>query len=430
MIQSFKSFSLCFAGLMLVIFISACKDPDNVGLNVLPVSDLSSLNTTDTFSLSTSVIKEDSLLATNNTVNMLGEINDNFFGKVNASFYVQVLLSVANVNFGISPQLDSIVLSLDYAGYYGDTTSTHNFAVYELDESIFKDSLYYSNKTFATKPTPLGTLTTSEIHPSDSVLLGTVNKNPHLRIRLDDAFGNSLLTAPASNYVDNTSFSNFFKGIYVSDVVTSGSGAILYFGPAKAMTKIALYYKNASEDSLEYDFSINGTGRINHFTHDYSTAVFGGNFNDPVFGANLCYIQSMAGVKTKIQIPYLTNLTSNQNIAINKAELIVTVDNTTTLTYAPNTSLFLVGIDSLGKSIFLPDYADSPTNFGGILNSGTYTFVITRYIQQILTGTRKDYGLFLVSPGASVNAYRTVIGGSNNASFKMKLRITNTLLNP
>lgn len=424
-----KLFRLHFTGLVLLLFINACKDPDNVGLDVLPTSDLAALSTTDTVSLLTSTVREDSLSTTGLPgPNLLGAISDNQFGYTNSSFYAQLLLSTANVTFGTNPVVDSVVLGLDYAGYYGDTLSTtHEITVYELGESILTDSIYYSNKTFATIGT-LGTLTTTDIRPTDSVTLGTVKTSPHLRINLDLALGNRFITAASSNYASNDAFTSFFKGIYIRDNVTSGTGCILYFGAGKARTKLSLYYHNDT-DTIEYGFSLNGTRRVNHFEHDYATAVFGNNFNDPVFGSNQCYIQSMASVKTKVEIPYLTNLTANQNIAINKAELIIPAESTPPTLYPRNNSLFLVGIDSVGKSFFLPDYIDLVSSFGGTYASGNYTFIITRYVQQILTGARKNYGLYIVSSSGSVNAYRTVIGGSNNATSPMKLRLTYTSLN-
>ncbi len=404
-----------------MLSIVSCKEPDSIGLNVLPTSDLTSLSTLDTFTLVTKVVKEDSLLSTGNSVNMLGELNDNGgFGYAGASFYAKVFLKDNNaVSFGISPQFDSLVLTLDYAGYYGDTSCTHNITVYQLQDSIASDSLYYSNKTFALGSV-IGTLTTSEIHPNDSILISGVNTDPHLRITLDPVFGNSLM----QGFADNAAFTSFLKGIYVKDVVPC-TGNILYFNLTEAMSKLSLFYNDTV-----YDFSLSSPNRINHFEHDYSTAVFGNVF--PVAADNLAYIQSMAGVKTKIEIPFIKSLNADSNIIVNKAELIVTLDNSSIVTFPANTSLFLVGIDSLGKSYFTPDYIDSQTAFGGTLTSGTYTFLLTRYIQQILAGSRSNNGMYLVSPGASVNAYRTIVGGgaNPNPSSKMKLRITYTHLNP
>ncbi len=428
----FKKIRPLLWGLALSGFFNGCKEPDDLGINVLPVSDLSSLNIADTFSLQTTIVREDSIPSSNTSNSLLGAINDNVFGSSNAGFYTQVLLNSIslNPNFGTNPVCDSIVLTLDYTGYYGDTTSEHSFTVSELSEDIHADSVYYSNKNFSISNT-LGTLQTSDIHPADSIVLNGVVSDPHLRIKLDNTLGARFLDpANAGNLSDNTTFLNFFKGIYVSDVIISGSGTILYFGLTKSMSKISLFYHNDAEDSLQYDFLLNGTGKINHYSHDYSSAAFYSDLNIPHLNSDFCYVQSLAGIKTKIELPFLNNLIQNGNISINKAEIITNLDNSSTATYAANPSLFLVGIDTAGKSYFLPDFIESTTGFGGTLTSNSYTFLITRYIQQILSGTRTNNGLFLVSSGAASSAYRTIVGGSGNSTLKMKLRIQYTILNP
>ncbi|MEP7170015.1 MAG: DUF4270 family protein, partial [Bacteroidota bacterium] len=234
-------------------------------------------------------------------------------------------------------------------------------------------------------------------------------------------------------YNDNSSFLSYFNGICVKDVSTPTSGSILYFNLADTMSKITLYYNDSLSFSFFFPVSTltNLAETVNHFEHNnYSGAIFVNNFNDVNFAKDRCYIQSMAGVKTKVEFPFLKNLVQNGNVSVNKAEFTVTIDNSTTATYSAHSSLFLVGIDSAGKSTFLPDYVFSTGTFGGEQSSGTYTFLVTRYIQQILTGKRTDYGLYLVAGGAAVNANRTVIGGSNNSAFPMKLKISYTNINP
>jgi uncharacterized protein DUF4270 len=413
--------------IVIIVFIYGCKEPDNVGLEVLPKSDLSSLNFSDTFTLQTSVVREDSVPASGNSANLVGVINDNLFGISRASFYTQVWLSSFNVNFGSGAICDSVILTLAYSGYYGDTTTAHNFEVYRLNENILTDTVYYSNRTFSA-PDLLGSLSTSDIRPTDSI----DGKAPHLRIPLDKNILGPAFLNPSSSavYESNSAFKEYFKGIYVKDASSpSTGGCILYFALKDTMSKITLYYNSGSSFTFPFP-GVTAPEKINHFEHDYSTAIFGNNFNDPDFGKNLSYVQSMAGIKTKIGFPFLNDLVKSGNISINKAELVITIDNTTTSTYSAHSSLFLVGIDSGGSGYFLPDAITSASNFGGAQTNGTYTFLITRYIQQILTGARKDYGLFLVASGASANANRTVIGGSGNSSIPLKLKLSYTNINP
>jgi|SRR6185436_7239972 len=409
-----------------IIVISSCKDPDNVGLQVLPPADLSSLGYTDTVSLRTTLVKEDSVLSTGNSASLLGIINDNLFGISNASFYTQALLSNVGVNFGSNPTCDSMILSLAYSGSYGDNASSHDFQVYRVNENI-SDSLYYSNRAFITSDV-LGTYTTSAIHPTDSVWVSGIKTAPHLRIPLDKTKA-SIFFSPTSSgvYTDNNTFIDYFKGIYVKDVSSPATGGgIIYFNLLDTMSKITLYYNG----NLSFTFFLNRSKTVNHFIHDYTNSGIATLFNDPELTKDLSYVQSMAGVRTKVEFPFLDNLAQSGNISVNKAELVITIDNSTTGVYAAHSNLFLAGIDSAGKTFFLPDFISSQTTFGGAQSNGAYSFLITRYVQQILTGARIDYGLFLVASGASANANRTVVGGSSNPNIRMKLKLSYTNINP
>ena len=425
-----KKKNICFSIIVFSI-LYGCKDPENVGLNVLPESDLTGLGFTDTVSLATAVWKEDSIpVRSDYSAHLLGNIDDNVFGKSKAGLYTQLVVTNTSPNFGNNPGCDSVVLSFVLSGYYGDTANTtHLFSAYRLNEDINKDSTRYSNDQPVTSDF-LGTYSVSNFNPKDSVTINGV-KAPHLKILLDTVNLGKLLLTNSSWFSDPTNFNNNFKGIYLTDSITSGSGCIFYCALGSSLqSKLRIHYHNDSNDSLYYDLILNGGAHFNYFEHDFSTSVFGNNFNDTVFGSNLCYVQSMGGVKTKIEFPFLDELTQQGNIAINNADLIIMADNSNSSLYPAHTKLGLTGIDSAGKSYFLPDNIDNASLFGGELSSqNTYTFNITRYLQQVLSGSRIDYGLFLVATGSAVTANRTIVGGSANSSLKMKLQITYSKIN-
>jgi hypothetical protein len=61
---------------------------------------------------------DDSLITKGLTNNVLGYINDPTFGTTKADFYAQYLLSGKSVNFGTSPMIDSVVLSIRISGFF------------------------------------------------------------------------------------------------------------------------------------------------------------------------------------------------------------------------------------------------------------------------------------------------------------------------
>ena len=407
-------------------FLSSCSKPGIVGLDVQPKSDLLNVKYTDTLSITTFTVKEDSLRADETSLNLLGSYSDPVFGRSTTSFYTQVRLSKENPDFGTNPVLDSVVIAFAYKGYYGDTNTTQTVRVFKLQESIDKAADYYSNKSFNAYPN-IGNLTFNP-HPTDSVLVGGINAAPQLRIKLDNSFGKDLLYAGSTNLANNTAFLQVFKGLNISadDINTTNQGAVLYFDLLSAQSKLTVYYN----DSLKFDFVTDANAaRINHFAHDYAGTPVNAELNGTATDTDWVYVQAMAGVKTKILMPNLNHLTDSGTIAVNKAELVISVDNTNT-SYSPNPTIALVRIDSLGKIYYLSDQLEESSYFGGTYDSATnkYKFNIAKYVQEVLNGSITDYGLYLLSSGSAVSANRIIVGSGSNANYKMKLKITYTKL--
>lgn len=275
--------------------------------------------------------------------------------------------------------------------------------------------------------TPFSEAVISQFNPSDTVDIEGV-KAPQLIIPVDTAWGSYLLNN--ANFSSESAFNDFFNGFYITDSITNGSGCIFYFDlrealPANFRSKMIFYYSNDTSTVPQiFEMAVNGGAHFNYFHHDYSQAVFVNQFNDPVAGSNFCYLQSMAGIKTTIRFPHLNELIKTGQVSINRAVLEITADVSSSGNLKPHSKLGLAGIDSAGLGYFLPDNIDNTALFGGDLtSSNTYSFVITRYVQQVLNGSRKDYGLYLLASGAAVNANRTVIKGSNNLDKRMKLKI-------
>ena len=212
--------------------------------------------------------KEDSLRSDEASYALLGSYLDPVFGLHSASFYSQLRLSSNNADFGTSPVADSIVLTLVYKAVYGDTLTPQTVNVYELDENIYRDSSYYSNDAFATAGVMLGSKTFVPA-PLDSVWVDSVKKAPPLRIKLDPFLAQRFIAVSGSaNLADNSSFLEFFKGIYVTTNPVGSKGAILSFDLLNSLSQVTMYYKNSTSDSLKYNFVINeNCARINHFDH-------------------------------------------------------------------------------------------------------------------------------------------------------------------
>jgi hypothetical protein len=141
-----KVFGLSATFLLALFLTVGCKKKDsNIGVNTIDPDEMLNSAQVDTFSLTTFTIKEDSIISDNPAYAVLGSYNDPKFGTFNGNFYTQFRLSGTNPNFGdISTiTIDSMILGLEYAGYYGSFTN-QTLEVFEMTESIHIDSTYYS----------------------------------------------------------------------------------------------------------------------------------------------------------------------------------------------------------------------------------------------------------------------------------------------
>ncbi len=398
-----STFCLCAT---LLIF--SCTDPNLIGLEVQPPFDgiKVALTTTDN-NLTIHTISEDSLRSDETSTLLLGEINDPIFGYNQAAFSTQFMLPFSNVDVGSysdSLTVDSIVLGLSYTGSYG-INDVLNIMVYEISESIYKDSVYYSNQDVTCVSNAIYSQTIT-VNTEDSVMVGGEMKVPQLRLKLDISLGDKILIESGrSNLEDNAQFVEFFKGLYVS-ASNDNDGVIAYLSPISANSKLSIYYHSTNVDSLSLDFSLIGDAtRINLFEKDTSYL-----FNQADTSTNT-YVQSMAGHKTVIEIQHLDTLkTFFKDKAINRVNLSFELDGTDTADFPPHGRMYLVRVDNEGKDYFLTDYiVEGEDHFGGKLENGKYTFNITRYFLQLLNNEDYTNKLYLVAAGGAVNANRTIL---------------------
>lgn len=432
--MNFKLPAFWLAGAILVSSVTSCMEPDSIGLELLS-PDQPGVFFTDTLTLECNSIREDSLRSDEFVAafNLAGAYADPTFGGAVAGFYSEVRLPNNNTtfSFGTSAALDSVVLTLAYSDSYGDTTTPVGFRVFETDDKMVIDSTYYSNDTLTLKRELFAGSVL--IRPKDSVVVDGAKRAPHLRLRLNNDFGNDFLNAPTSSFSDNAAFLNFFNGIHVTAdaITTPGQGVIASFNLLASMSKLTFYYKNGSDTTRRTaNFEINsGCPRFNRFTHDYSISQFGNVF--PVSGNDKIYIQSLSGLKARIKIPHLRNLAANGPVAINKAELIIPI--TDNASYKNHNSLLLFGVDSVGKEAVIPDVLESPAYYGGSFDATvqSYRFNINRYVQRVVSDpTLRDYGLSIVSSGGALNSFRTVVPGPlTPTGQKIRLKITYSVLN-
>lgn len=421
--------------LILLSVLSCKKEPDLIGIDLLPESDYLHMSYTDTSTIVAYTIKEDSLRTDELGTTLLGYLNDPVFGNTLASFYTQYRLPTNNVTFGTNAEPDSIVLTLVYSGIYGDSASQHTVKVYELADTIAVENNYYSFSTVGVKPDLIGQATfVPNLKNADSVKGQYMP--PHLRIVLSQEFAKSIVNAGAETLSSNSYFQKVFKGLHVTaeQQATTPTGSILYFDLMNELSRVTIYYHNDADTAKSIKLLINDAcARFNNYNHfDYAAAdpgllqQFSG---DTAAGRNRLFVEAMGGTKVKIRIPYLKNIPEKANIAVNEALLIFTNENPEN-TLAPPRLLAMKARTKEGKSVSLIDEALGADYFGGRYhNKREYRFRITKYVQDRMRNpNQSDHGLVLSVTGASLLGNRVVLNGTAAGQNRVKLVIYYTLI--
>jgi len=403
------------------------KDINSIGLNLK--DDLLNATFTDTVTLTAYSVIEDTLNTTGLVFNYLGCLNDNIFGTTTSCIYTQFVPSGNNVNFGESPELDSIVLTLRYTGgFYGDTLNPFTISVYELSESILADKIYYQHHTVAHEGNNLTYSTNFTLYPKPNtkVKIDTLLE-AHVRIRLNNDLGNRFLQH-AKELATEDDFKKFFKGLYISAKPFRNGGCLVNFSLINALSGIQLYYKDNGK-TKQFPFVINNTAtvRFNNYEHNYNAGDFHfaaqidstKSVNErAMLGKEKLYVQAMGGIKTRIEFPNIEafNEIHDGKIVINKAELVITNIGENLEKYPNPARLGIQAVKKTsGELVTILDALTGNSNyFGGSYDDKRkeYRFRITRYIQNIIQKKNYEPFIYLVTEGAAAYANRLVLKGT------------------
>ncbi len=399
---------------------------------------------TDTFSLKTVTIREDSLPGNGLAYSLLGEMNDPLLGTSKAAVYSELALYEPSSDFPNTLTPDSAILYIplvDGLNFYGNKATYQKLGIYPLLSTLDGTKVYYQKE----KPVVDENLSTQYIGPvyasnGDSIRYnkGKIKLNPGLRIKLSAEMAKMLMQLPKTAYASNEGLKSSLKGLGIipeNNGFFAGEGGIgvydLINAPSFAYrAKVMLYYSDTN--TFTFIFKSKST-TLTGSTIGTHPAMVQTQLADSSQTFTMTYAQGLGGLKTQIQIPYLLNLLNEGNVVINRAELILVPDQTdVTDKYPvpPRINLFQPASGKSKRNSLLPDA--SATTFGGIYNAAAknYSFNITRWMQAALNAQFQDgkninYGLYVTIPtGEPVLAARVAFDHT-----KTKLKITYTKLN-
>jgi len=425
--------------LAFLVTVSCSKPAGNIGIGIQPEDSKLKLSYTDTISLYAYSLPMDSIRSDYLTWNGIGSLKDPVFGHTNVGFYTQFILSKTAQEFGDERVLDSLVLYLDYYGVFADTNTLITAHIYEMEEGINQEQVYYSNLHVPIYPTDYGNISFQPRH-NDSIVDGEDTIPPMLRMNLSKTnpqLGEKLLAASSGEMEDSDIFREYFKGLYVIAEPVSNSGCITKFDLTSSLSRMILFYHNNDAQDLRFDYLITtGEARVSKYEHNYSTGdadfrqqVVGG---DTTLGAKKFYVQGFGGVKSIIKAPHLTELRNLGSIAINEAKLVLNGYESEPFWGAPD-RVALYALNNDGGDDFLIDFYEGDSYFGGDYRSSSnnYTFRITRYIQSLINNESYiHYGFSLYVSNGWLTPNRFILNGNeSDSTAKIKLEILYTDLN-
>ncbi len=421
---------------LLVLAFSCKKDPVEVGLGIQPEEDMIGVFYSDTTTILAYSKANDSVRTDETILSLAGSYFDPVFGTSTAGFYTQFLLSSNEADFGFSPELDSLVISLAYAGMYGKEGEPVTLRIYEVTEKLEYDSIYYSHSTLDYDPVEVAHFTFVP-NTTDSVMIDSVMYPPHIRLNISEqnpALAEKILNGSELELADNENFVEFIKGLYITAEPAISGGSIVYFNLNSTVSSLDLHYSNINYDSLTYSFELGGEcARFNHFNHGgYLNAnpLLQDQLGAPtpeaamVFGDQTLYLQSLQGININFRLPHLEAWNRNGRVAITRAELVLPLLETSEQ-YPEPAKLLLGTYDEDGALVQLVDYNEGTSYFGGTYDStrAEYRFRITRHLQQVLNGTQENEELVLLVSSRSVQGNRAIIAGPGRVSDAMRLEI-------
>jgi hypothetical protein len=404
---------------ILSLFLVSCDTPKEIGDDLFSVEV--GLNYSDTITIKSSTVLIDSIYTGSPSTLLVGSYDHPVLGLAESSAFTQV--SNIDTLFSKATSIyDSLTMRLAYGGYQGDTTKSQTLSVYRLLDSLNRGTDYFANSTVRSdasiigshtfKPRPIRTRAMN----GDSVQLDT------LRFRMSDALGRELLSKYADVKVaaGSKGFRDYFPGMLFKSS-SSSAGAMIGFNPG--YSRMTLYFHNPGDPfkySMDYYFSLSNSifpeilARFNQIKSTKSVALAGlknpGDLVPSATTSGLTYIQAGTGVATKIEFPFLLNLKGNRNVAVNKAELVLTAADNIDLqqtigqlsiveTNATNRTLR----NSYGLKYLLSEGGASVNTSAIEPGSKTYTFNVTTAIQSILVGKQANNG-WLITPALTSNS--------------------------
>jgi uncharacterized protein DUF4270 len=402
--------------LILLITFSCEEDPSSLGSEILP-GDTKLIQNDSSLRIIGTVHDNKPMHTTNLNYYNIGIHEDEYFGSFKGEFAAQYYLS-SSIDQVEDIIVDSAVLYLSIDSIYGLTNIDDiYFNIYELNEDLLLDSVYYSNSEIDDYYTNEIPININSIISGDSLL----------KFNLTNTFANKLISSGNEVYDSAALFRDVFKGISIIPELINSPGGLITANMASTESKIVLYYQTGEEDSLKTNFSL--SNRFAKYTNDYSSGIVNDYINNtPNENDSLIFVQGLNGIKSKLTFENINEWKDQDSTySILNAELTIPIADYDYNGFYPPEKIFFyfADADTDGDStlVEIEDYS-SPDLFNGTYDDASkiYTFNIPKHLMRVLNNSIEDSCLNFTVYNKSFFPNRVILESGNH----IKLNVTYT----
>ena len=468
--------------LFAMLLLAGCTDPITVGSELLG-EDRATVGETTDVPFSTRVVREDSIWVLNGTrvayvqgpAFSFGEIDDPTFGRTTHSVYLPPRLPRNAAGVPVIPDfasqinlsVDSVVLILPLdtvAGVYGPGREFPYRALEILDPiDVVGDDIYSTFQppvaTVDLGYDPTFSVVLSSRPVRDTAITNPAVRQPHVRIRLSDAFANRIQNLQPTDYAADTTFRDVFAGVYLTP--DGPTDALINIQPVEPNNVSPyggynIYYTDSSGTATFYRIPTQVT--LPNYRYDYANSLVETLLSDTT-DSDLVAIAGKGGVMTEISFG---DLSPYEGRIINRAALEIPVADVPGVSYdaypLPRRVELFYRPSSDGPLIAIQDKIDLIRTRATVLNSDFflrgnlvtegdnryYSPSFSLHMQRIIDGevppriylrtyplSRVDYeateGL-LFAPVFATDPARALLNGPNAGTNPAIIRLTFTEL--
>ncbi|MGH2622694.1 MAG: DUF4270 family protein, partial [Sphingobacterium sp.] len=432
------------------LFIASCNKDMAISLDNDNIDNLNVIED-DTLSATVSTVQMPDIPTSASGTILVGKTTQPLSGSLKSSSSFRLSPASISGELPTSAVFDSInlVLRPNWKRYtYGDTTKSQKIVAHRLTQRLETKTIDNSlngkaSPIYIPGPAIFGD---QEFNYAEEALgsvtfLPHMNKKDSISMRLSDVIGNEFFNKIKKSDVAFNSAENFNEYFYgITLVPDEANTAMVGFSDT---LEVKINYSYTGDDGFKKKGSkslVMGQKafQYNHYDADRSGTAFENLSTTKEISSSSTngkvFIQGGTGVAAKLSFPALKDFVQQPDLAINKAELEIELDNTHfgPFTAAPTPALF-IGDSNVPTSFVMIPFIPGEIQVGTyyLSNStgknGRYVFNLIEYIKSIEDTDQVDKTLLLSLSSEKLfdmsNVLFTTVNTTNLATEKNKPKV-------